>query len=111
MRRLNEVTWLVADELIADWEELRERSIVVVRPDGKELRQARRISPSELEAETLTRYGFGDVDSYYADGNGFIDELQTVALRSAIASIDWAQVIEHLEVASGHREYLDLARS
>jgi len=110
MRRLNEVTWLVADELIADWEELRERSIVVVRP-GKELRQARRISPSELEAETLTRYGFGDVDSYYADGNGLIDELQTVALRSAIASIDWAQVIEHLEVASGHREYLDLARS
>ena len=104
MRRLNEVTWLVADELIADWEELRERAD---HPHPK----ARMISPSELEAETLTRYGFGDVDSYYADGNGFIDELQTVALRSAIASIDWTQVIEHLEVASGHREYLDLARS
>ena len=111
MPRLNEVTWLVADELIADWEELRERSIVVVRPDGKELRQARMISPTELEAWTLTQYGFGDVDSYYADGNGLIDELQTVALRSAIASIDWTQVIEHLEVASGHREYLDGARS
>lgn len=104
MRRLNEVTWLVADELIADWEELRERA------DHPGL-WMRMISPSELEAETLTRYGFGDVDSYYADGNGFIDELQTVALRSAIASIDWTQVIEHLEVASGHREYLDLARS
>ena len=97
MPRLNEVTWLVADELIADWEELRERSVVVVRPDGKELRQARMISPSELEAETLTRYGFGDVDSYYADGHGFIDELQTVALRTAIDSIDWTRVIERLE--------------
>ena len=100
MARLNEATWLVADELIADWEELRERSIVVVRPDGKELRQARMISPTELEAWTLTQYGFGDVDSYYADGNGFIDELQTVALRSAIASIDWTQVIERLETLS-----------
>ena len=69
------------------------------------------ITPEELEAFTLTQYGFDDVESYYANGYGFIDELQTVALRSAIASIDWAQVIEHLEVASGHREYLDLARS
>ena len=98
---MNEATWLVADELTADWEELRERWTVVVTPDGKELRQARMINPAELEVETLTQYGFGDVDSYYADGNGFIDELQTVALRTALASIDWTQVIEHLEVATG----------
>jgi hypothetical protein len=97
MPRLNEATWLVADELTADWEELRERSIVVVRPDGQRLREARMISPSELEAFTLTQYGFGDVDSYYADGHGFIDELQTVALRTAIDSIDWTRVIERLE--------------
>ena len=97
MKRLDESTALVADELTADWEELRERWTVVVRPDGKELRQARMISPTELEAETLTQYGFDDVESYYANGYGFIDAFQTVALRTAIESVDWFRVIELLE--------------
>ena len=101
MPRLNEVTWLVVDELTADWEELRERSTVIVTPDGKEsnqtLREARMVSPAELETETWARYGFDDIDNYYADGHGFIDYLQTVALRTAIESVDWARVIEQLE--------------
>ena len=97
MPRLNEVTWLVVDELTHDWEELRERATVIYTRDGKELREARMVSPAELETETWARYGFDDIDSYYADGHGFIDYLQTVALRTAIESVDWATVIEQLE--------------
>jgi hypothetical protein len=95
--RLNEATWLVVDELTADWEELRERWTVVVTPGGKEKREARMISPAELEAKTWAQYGFDDIDSYYADGYGFQDAFQTVALRTAIESVDWTQVIEQLE--------------
>ena len=97
MPRLNEVTWLVVDELTHDWEELRERWKIVVTPTGKERREYRMVSPAELETETWARYGFDDLDSYYADGHGFIDYLQTVALRTAIESVDWARVIEQLE--------------
>jgi len=66
-------------------------------PTGKERREYRMVSPAELETETWARYGFDDLDSYYADGHGFIDYLQTVALRTAIESVDWARVIEQLE--------------
>ena len=97
MPRVNEATWLVADELTADWEELRERWRIVVLPTGKERREARMVSPAELEADAWTRYGFDDIESYYTDGYGFIDALQTVALRTAIESVDWTQVIEQLE--------------
>ena len=101
MRRLNEVTWLVVDELTHNWEELRERWKIVVTPSGKEQRERRMISPAELETDTWARYGFDDIDSYYADGHGFIDYLQTVALRTAIESVDWTQVIKQLEKDRG----------
>ena len=97
--RLNEVTWLVVDELTHDWEELRERWRST--PTGKERREYRMVSPAELETETWARYGFDDLDSYYADGHGFIDYLQTVGLRTAIESVDWTQVIEQLEKDRG----------
>ena len=101
MPRVNEATWLVVDELTHYWEELRERWRIVVTPSGKERREARMISPAELETDTLARYGFDDIESYYADGYGFIDALQTVALRTAIESVDWTQVIEQLEKDRG----------
>jgi hypothetical protein len=97
MKRLDESTALVADELTADWEELRERWKIVVTPSGEERREARMITPEELEVNTWARYGFDDVESYYANGYGFIDAFQTVALRTAIESVDWFRVIELLE--------------
>ena len=97
VRRMNEATALVADELTADWEELRERCRVVVTPSGEERREARMITPEELEATTRGQYGFDNIESYYADGYGFIDAFQTVALRTAIESVDWFRVIELLE--------------
>ena len=97
MPRVNEATWLVTDELTGDWEELRERWKIVRTPSGKERREARMISPAELETHTWAFYGFDDIESYYADGYGFIDAFQTVALRTAIESVDWFRVIELLE--------------
>lgn len=95
-------TQLVAEELFDDWEELRQRSFYTYKADvpmsgATPRREVRLITPEELKSWMLDFYGFDDIDSYYANGYGFIDTIQTVALRTAIESIDWAEVIKQLE--------------
>jgi len=93
-------TQLVVEELFDDWEELRQRSFYTYKADVPR-REVRLITPEELKSWMLDFYGFDDIDSYYANGYGFIDTIQTVALRTAIESIDWAEVIKQLEEVNG----------